>query len=244
MSEIGDQARRAGSATAGFVSANAVPLALIGIGVGWLTLTMRRQRTLRQARYERGYEYDDVSYGNDRYYAEPTSSTHLGDMETRDTVPGRNGVAESHRVRESVQRVREGGRRLVGNAKQRVGEIAERAAEGVDIVRERTREGVSELGHRATELGHGAREQLRRAESGARDLAYENPLAVGAVAVAAGIGVGMMLPATRRENELLGPTRTRLVNEARDTAQRLGQAAKEAALDVKSALTEATAGPS
>jgi hypothetical protein len=101
------------------------------------------------------------------------------------------------------------------------------------------------LRYRASDLSHEAREKMYRAQIGARDFAQENPLAVGAVAVAAGVGVGLMLPATRRENELLGPTRSRLMDEgsrllgeAKETAERVKDTAKSTAQELKSSLTE------
>jgi ElaB/YqjD/DUF883 family membrane-anchored ribosome-binding protein len=48
-SEVGSSARRAASATAAFVSANAVPLTLLGLGTGWLALAVQRRRRRNQA---------------------------------------------------------------------------------------------------------------------------------------------------------------------------------------------------
>jgi hypothetical protein len=47
--EVGSRARGAASATAGFLSANAVPLALLGLGTGWLALAVQRRRRIHQA---------------------------------------------------------------------------------------------------------------------------------------------------------------------------------------------------
>jgi hypothetical protein len=43
-SEAGSQARRVASATAAFISANAVPLALLGVGTGWLVFAVQQRR--------------------------------------------------------------------------------------------------------------------------------------------------------------------------------------------------------
>jgi ElaB/YqjD/DUF883 family membrane-anchored ribosome-binding protein len=48
---------------------------------------------------------------------------------------------------------------------------------------------------------------------------HENPLAVGAVAVAAGTAVGLMLPSTKFENEYIGETSERLVDKAQEVAR-------------------------
>lgn len=43
----------------------------------------------------------------------------------------------------------------------------------------------------------------------------ENPLALGACAVAAGLAIGLLFPATHKENELLGETRDSLLEQAK-----------------------------
>jgi len=255
--EIGDGARRAGSVTTRFVSANAIPLGLIGVGVAWLTMSMRRQRALeydytygefgaRDYGYRRQYraDYDYEAYP-DVLYDEPTSSTHLGETgpaQSRTRPPMRRA---RQRVADASGRAVEGIGEVRNQARERIGNAAHRVAEAGSELQTRARERMSDLGHRAGELSHDARDQLHRAQVGARDFAQENPLAIGAVAIAAGIGVGMMLPATRRENELLGPTRSRLmdegsrlIGEARETAERVGRTARSTAQEVKSSLTE------
>jgi hypothetical protein len=57
----------------------------------------------------------------------------------------------------------------------------------------------------------------------------QNPLAVGAVALAAGIGVGLLVPTTTREDELFGERRDELVDRMKDKAQQVGQVAAQSA---------------
>ena len=57
----------------------------------------------------------------------------------------------------------------------------------------------------------------------------ENPLAVGAVAVALGAAVGFAIPSTRYENKLMGEARENLVQKAQDAAGTLAERAKHAA---------------
>ncbi len=59
----------------------------------------------------------------------------------------------------------------------------------------------------------------------------ENPLAVGAVALAAGALVGLAIPSTGYENEMLGETRQNLISKAQ-------HAAKETIQDVKNVAGE------
>lgn len=200
MSELGDKARRAGHVTGDFVSANAIPLAMIGIGAGWLMLTMRHQRA--STYHSIGSRFEADEWQRQRSYAENRTP----------------GLAE---------RAREGAHDLRVNA-----------AEKIEAAGTRVKETASHLGQRANELTHDARDQLMLAQRRTRDFAHENPMAMGALAIAAGVGVGMLLPMTRPENQLMGPTRDRLLGEARTTARRVTRTARETAGEIKDVLTE------
>ena len=60
----------------------------------------------------------------------------------------------------------------------------------------------------------------------------DNPLALGAVALVAGVAVGLALPQTERENEWMGDTRDRVVDQAQDVARDAIDRAKTVASDV------------
>ena len=73
---------------------------------------------------------------------------------------------------------------------------------------------VDQVYNKAGEYGTSAREQYDH-------YIDENPLAVGAVALALGAAVGMAIPATRYEGKLMGQARQDLINKAQDTASSL-----------------------
>ena len=83
--------------------------------------------------------------------------------------------------------------------------------------------GQSDLANRSTEalsnLGSRAKETASAASSRFGDLLHDNPLAVGAVAVAAGTAVGLVLPSTRFESEYIGETSEMLVDKAEEVAR-------------------------
>ena len=82
--------------------------------------------------------------------------------------------------------------------------MARSASETVGDYTARGREQVSEM---ATESERAFNRWIR-----------ENPLAVGAAAVAVGAVIGAAIPETRRERELIGDARDRLVGAAKDLA--------------------------
>ena len=46
----------------------------------------------------------------------------------------------------------------------------------------------------------------------------ENPLAVGAAAIAVGAAIGLAIPETERENQLIGETRDHIIDRAQEMA--------------------------
>jgi ElaB/YqjD/DUF883 family membrane-anchored ribosome-binding protein len=121
-------------------------------------------------------------------------------------------------------------------ARERLKQGTERARERVTQGAERARERARELSQRANQLGRHARDRAMRAEQDALDFARENPLAMGAAALAVGVGVGLLLPPTRREDEFLGERRDRLVDDLRGSVEGVGRAAKDTAREVQGAL--------
>lgn len=100
--------------------------------------------------------------------------------------------------------------------------------------------------HSAADMSDRSRQQWQRTSSGARNFFAENPLAVGAAAVAIGALIGAALPVSSREREMLGDTGEQalekaksMASDAKHTATEAGkagaQAAKEKAKESKSA---------
>jgi ElaB/YqjD/DUF883 family membrane-anchored ribosome-binding protein len=86
----------------------------------------------------------------------------------------------------------------------------------------------------AQQRGARAMQKVSQTSSQLRDLMSRNPLVVGAVAAAVGVAVGLALPETERENQLMGETRDNLVERAQDMAQGAVAKAKEVAVDATS----------
>jgi ElaB/YqjD/DUF883 family membrane-anchored ribosome-binding protein len=113
---------------------------------------------------------------------------------------------------------------------------------GAEVGAERAQERISELGGEAKErmqqLGSGAREQTRRVGARLERMIDQNPLVVAAGAVVVGLAAGLLLPGTRREDELMGSARDQLMERAGDTVERVKEAAGEAAREVTETVTE------
>jgi ElaB/YqjD/DUF883 family membrane-anchored ribosome-binding protein len=88
---------------------------------------------------------------------------------------------------------------------------------------DQVKETAGNLANRSTEalnnLGSRARESATEVSNRFGQLLRENPLAVGAVAMAAGTAVGLVLPSTQFESEYIGETSERLVDKAEEVAR-------------------------
>jgi len=220
VGEVGEQARRAGSATANIVSRNAVPLTLIGVGVSWMTLAARRSRQ------GNGW-YEEVG----PYRGEPRSSALAGEGPS-----AAGGVA--HRFYEGGEY--EGGEREGG---ERIEEMERSVSDKVREARDKARDKATALQTRARDLRSEARDRIHGASERTRELATENPLALTAAAVAAGIGICLLLPLSRQESQLLSGTRDLVrgrtreaLQEGREAARQIASTARETASVAKNVL--------
>lgn len=66
----------------------------------------------------------------------------------------------------------------------------------------------------------------------------ENPLAVGAVALALGAAVGFAIPASRFESRVMGPAREQLMGKAQDTASDLIDKTKNAVMEAGQTISD------
>jgi len=112
------------------------------------------------------------------------------------------------------------------------GDLRERMSDKVDDARAhmgRARERIGEGAHGAMDsMRHGA----HRANAGFHHMLEDNPMAVGAIGIAVGALLGALLPATRKEDELMGGTRDHLADKARETVEQGFDKAAEAGREV------------
>ncbi len=78
---------------------------------------------------------------------------------------------------------------------------------------------LNQVKETATDLAYRAKDSASSVGTRFGELCRDNPLAVGAVAVAAGTAVGLMLPSTQFESEYIGETGEKLVESVEDVAR-------------------------
>jgi ElaB/YqjD/DUF883 family membrane-anchored ribosome-binding protein len=195
-----------GSATRA-VSDNLLPLALAGTALGIvLILRARSQRSDGyDAYYDEAFGYDagdevDVDYGYDESADEQPSRLRRGFSSMR------SGMSS---VRDRVS--------SAGSAVgERAGSARDYASETWTGARERTADYASRARMRASAT------RQRAAQS------YDqNPMIGLIVGIAAGAIAGALLPRTQKEDQLLGETRDRLADAARQAARAAADAGKQ-----------------
>ncbi len=115
-------------------------------------------------------------------------------------------------------------------------DTARQAGESLQQVAAQAQERVQA---KASELGEAAREQLQQVEAWLQRATGGAPLALGALALAAGALLGFALPATPQERELLGEVRESLMQQARELAQDAGERAQRVGHEARDAAGRA-----
>ncbi len=179
-----------GSGIMGAIRQNPLPAALAGVGLGWLLVRARSSGSSAQGRY--GAEVYTRAYPP--AYDEQRST---------------GGTASAGEV---VGRARDSVGETATQAQDKAGEVASRAQDRASQLTSQTTNQVSRLGNQA-------RYQAQRASGGFQRMLRENPLAMGALGVGVGAAVGLAIPETSKEHEVMGEARDNLVEKAQEKAQ-------------------------
>ncbi len=204
MERANDRVRSTGNAALETVKTNPIPVAMIGIGLGWLLLG----RSSGQRSYRRNFDVD-YGYRHDDAYV-PTVDRNVGAVESR------------------VDKAKE----VIKNVEGKAADLSHEAREAGRRVADRTREHAAHMREHAAHARDIGRQRLYQAEHTVSDFASENPLAVGAIAFAVGAAAGLVLPRTRTEDQLLGQARDALVDRLEGTAKETLGSVEEKARNV------------
>lgn len=206
------KAKDAGSDIVEAIKQNPLPAVLTGIGLGWLLANARKQADRRPL--TRPIRVHDRAYA-------------------RDYPPVyRNGEEEGHSAGRALSDARDKIGETAGNAQDRAGEIAGQAQHKAEHVADQVQDQAELLGDRV-------RLQARRASGGFQRMLRENPLAVGALATGVGAAVGLAIPETAKENEVMGEARDDLVDKTQEKVQETQQKVRQVAEEAQGAAKQA-----
>lgn len=230
-----------------------LPSAVIGLGLGWLLMeSSRSEESGREVRSRgrRGYRgYGRESYGYDTGYR--ASADYAGNrygatgFETEydnESDYGFDADYESGEGRMSRAKHAVGG--AAHSAKDAVSDAASSAKDAVSGAAHTVKDTVSDAAHSVRDAASGARYKVssaadraryearikaRQARTGFWQQMESNPLVMGAATLALGLIAGLSIPSTRKEDELMGETRDRLVDEVKERGQEVLEKGKQVA---------------
>lgn len=211
---------------------NPIPAALVGIGLGWMFMNRRSGASRSYDRYNNQGGYYSASYDwADRGYARGANAYPRGVYGYRDEV-----AYASERGESTLQRAQATAGQIANRAQETVSNAVSQAQETVGNVVDQAQDTASSLASQTQQavgnFADQAQYQAQRVEDRFQQALYENPLAVGAVALALGTAVGFALPQTQRENELMGEARDNLIDRAQEMAQSTVQQVQQVAGEV------------
>ena len=209
-----------------------MPAAVVGLGLGWLLVetSSKSDKDAYDGRY-RGESRDRYSSSYRQGYA--GTGSYAGSRYESEESPGVLSAA-GDKVKD-----------LAGSAKEALSSATGKVGDAADW----TKEHASELGHevadRASSMGHEvahrasalrgqAKQKARSARLGFWQTMEENPLMVGAAVLALGVIAGLAVPSTDKEDELMGETRDRLLDDVKEAGQQAldkGKHVAEAVVD-------------
>jgi len=204
-----------------------LPATVIGLGLGWLLVDSSRGdgRSSRSTRVggnrfsSRSSLYDSsAGYGA---YPDDYNTDYQQSWDSESSGGRLSSAAGS--VKDAAVHAKDSVKDAASTAGHKVADVAESVKERASDLGHRTREKASELGgltrEKASELKYQTRNQARRAQTGFWQMMEENPLAVGVATLTLGLLGGLALPSTRKEDELLGETRDRLVDRIEEVGR-------------------------
>ncbi len=206
----------AGTSIIDTIKQNPIPAALIGVGLGWLLFGSRSSsRTSRRA--------GTYAYGGGYGYGDARDEGSFIDAPRRAARQGQRALGSAvHTAADAAanvgHRVQDGASHLVDGAQGAVHDMGEAVSHFTHDATDRIGSVAGEARQRGEQLARGAGRQVMRAERGAESFLRENPLAVGAVALAVGAAIGLSLPHTHVEDEWMGETKERLLHQAEGVA--------------------------
>ncbi len=122
-------------------------------------------------------------------------------------------------------------------AKEKLGDVADAAKDKASQFADQAGDLKDRAQSNVSQFGDQAQQQVGQAKSWLDQNMRDNPMSVGALALVAGLAVGMTLPSTPVENRMLGETRDNLVGQvqakAQDTMQKVSNIAQEVGDTVK-----------
>ncbi|WP_431298845.1 DUF3618 domain-containing protein [Tabrizicola sp. BL-A-41-H6] len=237
---------------------NPAAVAMIGAGVAWLMLSRggsngssgrasadrydfgsTRSGSSHQSTGSRyamggsGMEGDDMAWLEDDWDGDDSANQSQGGGITGAVKRGASSVID--KAKDAVDAVRD-----------RASQLTDRFSHGTEGLSDTARDRVVSARRAAYEAQRTARDALRKGATAASDAFDNQPLVIGALAMAVGAGLGASLPRTKVEDRTLGSSSDTLVAEAqrifKEEVHKARQSIEEAGSGAHNDKTQGRAG--
>lgn len=226
--DAGDSLKGASEDVFDTIKNNPLPAALAAIGLGWLFMESRNNR--RQMSQEGGF-YNEQDYPAPRRYRTPqrydpynrygTYESRYGTSDWNEQETGGSGPVDRVRTATShaADRVQDAASSAAGTVQDAASSAAGTVQDVAGQVADKAQDFAGQAQDQMGEWADTAQQAAYRVRSRFEQMLDENPLLVGAAAVALGAAIGMSVPSTSKEDELFGERRDQLLDKAQDVAQ-------------------------
>ncbi|MDG3042788.1 DUF3618 domain-containing protein [Roseicyclus marinus] len=226
-----DQGGELGRRVSQTVGRNPAAIAVIGMGLAWLFLGKDRSEGQRDEQHRspqssRRKADHDWSNGGHATESDPSwygKTDALPDSDAQSLARGRVGRSADRgdtsdgilgRVRDAAETAGDGMSDAAGNWRDKTLDLTARLSHGLEDLSGEAKSRVVAARRAAHEVRVSSEAMMHKGMRRASTLFEDQPLVVGALAVAAGAAVGAMLPHTRVEDNTMGESRDRLFDEA------------------------------
>ncbi len=186
-----------------------VPTLLASVGIAWLVAAQNRRRDGDGALRREGElrrEMHNVASTMKRRGRAAAGAVHHG----------------HEAARERIQRGEDAAREGIASSRAAIS----RSVAGVRSGAQSASSAIAQAEDRSREAARSARRRVRGARQDAQQLLADQPLLLGVLGIAAGAIAGAALPASRQEDETLGPMRDRALDRAEGTGKEALEAAR------------------
>lgn len=231
VSDIGsmfrDQGGDIGRAISSTVGRNPAAVALVGVGLAWLILGKGRDTSMSSPRQDRDTEYGgnwgrggqaSMRDANDAWfddggmvYGKPASRGSSMNIGTNGS-DGSGGLMGT--LRHGADAVAGAVSGAAGAVRDTAMDLGDKLAAGTEGLSEEAKARVLAARRAAHDARDAAQKAVKKGSRAAANLFEDQPLVVGALAVAVGAAVGGLLPHTQLEDDTLGANSDRMFAEA------------------------------
>jgi hypothetical protein len=207
---------------------NPLPALLTGVGLAWLMAGSGRP-AYRYGRDYAGPDYDDWESSDDEYRYRGFSGVATGRISSAPSYVGSDGEAPSsdtpgigERAASVANDLRDRAAGTASDLRAKAEDTAQGTRDMARDVGEAARMRASAARRRTSRLGHDAQERVD-------DMMQDQPLVLGALALAVGAAIGGALPRSRAEDRMFGEHADRAKDEIRSLAESEGRKVKATA---------------